>query len=174
MRGGPHLDVRPVDAATGSIFLKMGVGFFAMGLVMAAVGILALQDLVGGMGRSEGYGFTAFGVLGAIGSIFLARWALWELRTVVRFAVHGDDLVIEWRRGNDVFRTERVKRWDVVEVAVTDAPSSGASSYGFIVGMKNGEIDLTRMVRSGTQAPRHYVEECRRLAQFLGVPSRVP
>lgn len=72
MRGGPHLDVRPVDAATGSIFLKMGVGFFAMGLVMAAVGILALQDLVGGMGRSEGYGFTAFGVLGAIGSIFLA------------------------------------------------------------------------------------------------------
>jgi hypothetical protein len=93
---------------------------------------------------------------------------------MVLFSLVGDDLVIEWRRRDTVFRTERLNRKDVVEVAVTDAPWSGASTYGLVVGMKNGEIDLTRISSTGTEPPSHYLDECARLAQFLGVPSRVP
>ncbi len=169
-----YLDVRPVEDGVSRMFVKMGFGFVAMSLVMGAVGILAVLGLVGGFSALGGYGFVALGVAGVIGNVFLIRWAYRAGRTVVRFQPDGDELVVEWRTGSSVVRTERVSRRDVVEVAVTDAPSSGASSYGLVVGLRNGAIDLTAVVRSGTEVPPHYIHECQRLAAFLGVPARSP
>lgn len=170
----PHLDVRPTSPSISTIFIKMGFGFLAMSLVMLLVGILALQGRWGGFGFAEVCVFLVVGGLGTLLCPLLAWWAYGQLHSVVRFSLVGDDVVIEWRRRDVVQRTERVKRRDVVEVAVTDAPSSGGSSYGFVVGLTNGQIDLTTISRSGTQTPQEYLDECGRLARFLGIPARIP
>jgi hypothetical protein len=169
-----QLDVRPTGDSASRSFIKMGYGFLAMGITMLAAGILCVLGVLPGMSVGIGCVFVLVGGLGSVGSVLLSRWGFRELHTLVRFSFAGDDVVIEWRRRDTVFRTERVKRTDLVEVAVTDAPTSGGSSYGLVVGLKSGEIDLTRISISGTQPPSHYVDECRRMAQFLGVPSRTP
>lgn len=149
-----HHDVRPVSQSVGRMFVKMGFLFLAMALAMLAFGILAILDLVGGMDFAKGCLFVVLGGPGAVGAVFLSWWASRELRTVVRFSLAGDQVVVEWRRGDVVVKTERVWRADVVEVTVTDAPSSGVREYGLVVGMRNGEIDLTRVSITGSAPPR--------------------
>jgi hypothetical protein len=111
------------------------------------------------------------GLLGA--GAFVPFAASRASAAIVRVSIAEGVVTLAWRNKRRVVKTERVLLSDVVEVVVTDNPSSsGGSWFGFALGMKNGEIDL---VTGGlVPAPEHYVSQCRCLAQFLGVPTRIP
>ena len=107
-----------------------------------------------------------FAGLGAL----LAYAAYRIFTTGVRFIVTPDELVVEWRRLGKVLKTEKVPLGDVVDIAVSDEPSSGDERYyGLVLGTRLGEITLTDGKSSQQWG---YIESRKKLAAFLHVPER--
>jgi hypothetical protein len=145
-----------------------------MGAVCLGLGLF-WGDLMalGGGETSSGLGFTCMGIVFPLmGGLLL--WAGYRLSaTIIRVSMAEGEVTLDWRNERRVVKRERVLLSDVVEVVVTDNPSSGGTSmYGLALGMKNGEIVLSNTNSSDLE--QHYVRECRRLAEFLNVPSRTP
>jgi hypothetical protein len=165
------LDIRlPTN---GAWMIPMGFFAIAAGVASLLLGIFwgDLMALGGGVTK-ESLGFIAMGVIFPLmGGVCI--WAGYRTSgTAIRVSMWGTEVTFEWRNGTRVVKTSRVSRSDVVEVVVTDAPSSGTPLYGLAVGMKNGEIALSNTSSSNLQ--EHWSRECRRLAGFLGVPARTP
>lgn len=143
--------------AAGVVMLGAGALFAALGIGGAATGVSMMV------------GAVAVGFVG--GWCALAGYRVRDL--VVRASVKEGELSLDWWEGGRVAKTERVSLSDVVEVVVTDSPSSGGSYYGLALGMKSGEIVFSINTQGSSQF-QHCLRECSRLAEFLGVPARTP
>jgi hypothetical protein len=166
------LEVQPVAPASASWLVRGGLIGVAAGVLTLCAGALLTAFSVGG--ADTGLILMGSGVAVA----FVGSWAAWvgyRVSTlIVRVSVTEGELSLDWREGGRVKKRERVSLSDVVEVVVTDSPSSsGGSYYGLALGMKNGEIVFS-INSQGVQQCQHCVRECTRLAEFLGVPARTP
>lgn len=166
------LDVRPVSPGSIQFMRRMTVFCVVMGLLMVAGGAATAAYEVGDK-TIINLVVAGAGVLVCVIGIFMWVAAHREGRSVVRVSVSGVELVLDWLEGKRVTKTERVPLSNVVEVVVTDSPTSGGSWIGLSIGMRDGEIVLG-MNAMGAAQLHHCVGECRRLAEFLGVPPRLP
>jgi len=165
------LDIRlPTNMAW---MIPLGLFTLVAGLGCLPLGIFwnDLPTMTAGT-PSSGFGFIAMGVLFPPMGGACVWFGYRGSATAIRISKLPAGITVEWRSGNRVVRTEHVAYADVVEVVVTDAPSSGTPLYGLVLGMRNGEIMLSNTNSSNLQG--HWSQEAQRLAQFLGVPARIP
>ena len=154
------MDVRadPPGTTTMLFLFALAFGGCGGGAGLALGGALRLTGTI-----VKGVVFVGFGLL-------LLWGAVSSIGELVRFHVTDDDVVMEWRRRGRVLKTERVARVDLVDVAVSDTPTSGSNSlYGVAIGTKNGDIELSD---TRTVSKAFYSRKRDELAHFLDVPAR--
>lgn len=141
--------------------------------LVAAIGScgFGLPFLAGGVSTDEHRGIAMFS---AIVIAFAAGAFLWmafaSASTFVRFTVTDDEVIIEWRMRGRSLRSQRVARVDLVDVSISDAPTSGGGrEYNLAIGTKNGDIAL-----SSTYTPwkSSYLAKRDVLTKLLAVPAR--
>ncbi len=165
---GEHrtLDLRVEPITIGVLFAFAAPFFFVPGAWFAAGMLVVLASSFGVTALLMALAGVVFAGIGAL----LAYAAYRILTTVVRFIVTAEHLEVQWRRLGKVMKTERVRLVDIVEVAVSDMPSSGDESiYGLALGLRDGTIALSNGFSSEQW---RYVESRDKLAAFLGAPTR--
>lgn len=153
------------EPATGTV-----VAILIMFDVIALGGLYVLLDW---LEASTNLLYPCMGAGVVVAGVFTVVTAIRGSAGLVRVSVAEETVTLDWRSKTRVVKTERVLLSDIVEVVVSDSPLSGpGGGVGFAIGMKNGEIDL--LPGGLVASAEHYVSQCTRLAQFLGVPARMP
>lgn len=108
-----------------------------------------------------GVGFTFVGGLASTSAIR-------ALLTKVRFTLAAHQLTIEWLRRGKVVRTENVARADVIDVIVTDEPSSGdgGPTHKLAIATRAAGLIALSDMSAGFSA-RFYTKRRDEIARFL-------
>jgi hypothetical protein len=160
------LDLRLEPFAIAILFVFVAPFFIVPGALFAFGMLQTLASQITLTAILMALAGIVFAGLGAL----LAYVAYRIFTTRVRFIVTPEELVVEWRRLGKVLKTEKVPLGDVVDIAVSDEPSSGDERYyGLVLGTRLGDITLTDGKASQEWG---YIESRKKLAAFLQVPER--